>query len=247
MVSLKECVRCKASKELDCFLKLKNGSSSVCKSCRYNKQNEKDLFFKKVVKKKGCWDWNAKKNKNGYGSMRFRGKNMNAHRVSWIIHTGIEPNELSVCHTCDNRICCNPEHLFLGTAKDNVHDMIRKGRKNPLKGSNCPWAKLTENDIVSMLKLFEEGHTNAYVGKIYGIHGASAGEIKRGEIWGHIGDRSRIKVNKPKEIKINPSYASAIKRRSNEGENIKALSEEYGISPRSIDNIIKGKTWKNIT
>lgn len=51
-----------------------------------------------------------------------------AHRVSWELFRGPIPNKLFVLHKCDNKNCINPDHLFLGTAKDNIHDCIRKGR-----------------------------------------------------------------------------------------------------------------------
>jgi hypothetical protein len=64
----------------------------------------------------------------GYGETSFRGKHMLIHRISWILWHGEIPNGLWVLHNCDTPQCCNPEHLFLGTAKDNTDDMMSKGR-----------------------------------------------------------------------------------------------------------------------
>lgn len=75
-----------------------------------------------------CWEWTASKNWSGYGVMNIRGTIILAHRISWFIETGKNPGKLFVCHTCDNPSCVRPEHLFLGTCKDNVADMWRKGR-----------------------------------------------------------------------------------------------------------------------
>ncbi len=89
-----------------------------------------DSFWAKVTKHEvGCWDWNASKNKQGYGRMGIgAGQCINAHRVSWVIHNGDIPDGLFVCHKCDNPSCINPKHLFLGTRQDNTNDMMLKKR-----------------------------------------------------------------------------------------------------------------------
>jgi hypothetical protein len=95
-----------------------------------------DRFISKVKKKpSGCWEWQGTMKKNGYGIFQDRtregsGKQLQAHRFSFEIFHGEIPPGLLVCHHCDNPKCVNPEHLFLGTHKDNTQDMIRKGRQN---------------------------------------------------------------------------------------------------------------------
>lgn len=85
-------------------------------------------FWSKVNTEGECWNWIASKFKFGYGQFYINGKNLYAHRVSYVIQNGSIPKGLFVCHKCDNPSCVRPSHLFLGSQLENVLDMVKKGR-----------------------------------------------------------------------------------------------------------------------
>jgi DNA-binding XRE family transcriptional regulator len=91
-------------------------------------EEESLLFWAKVQKSEGCWLWQGARIPGGYGVMRFQKKQQLTHRIVWQLTQGVIPKGSCVCHKCDNPPCVNPDHLFLGSHKDNMNDMHRKGR-----------------------------------------------------------------------------------------------------------------------
>jgi len=108
--------------------KRKYGNASVVKYKNEYKSHENYFFDNFIINtENNCWDWIGPI-RNGYGFMCVNGVVLSAHRFSYKHHYGIFDKSLFVCHKCDRPICCNPSHLFLGTHKDNMKDMLSKNR-----------------------------------------------------------------------------------------------------------------------
>lgn len=131
-----------------------------------------DRFESKFEKTDGCWEWKASIRDTGYGQFYLNGKPEKAHRVSFILYKG-EPESSMVCHTCDNRKCVNPDHLFLGSNKDNMIDMSNKYRS--------PSQRLTEKEYVKIFNRLNEGMSQRKIAKEFGCAQTTISAIKRGE------------------------------------------------------------------
>lgn len=150
-------------------------------------------FWSKVDKRgpDECWEWQAYRRRLGYGEFRIGprvgGRAHLAHRVAWELTRGPIPDGMQACHRCDNPPCVNPAHLFLGTANDNIQDMIRKGRKRlpdkPARGSGHGMAKLTEQQVYEIRH--SEGDQRECARR-YGVSQGTVHLIRAGKIWRHV-------------------------------------------------------------
>jgi hypothetical protein len=114
-------------------------------------------FWQDVEITSSCWLWNGPVDKDGYGRVFVDGRYVRAPRFVWSMLRGPIPDGMIVCHHCDKPPCCNPDHLFVGTYKDNTQDMVRKGRDYKLRGSDQPASKLTETQVREIRKRYEAG------------------------------------------------------------------------------------------
>lgn len=141
-------------------------------------------FWSKVDKSGECWLWTGGTNPKGYGKIKINGKWQLAHRVAYELQVGPIPPGLFACHHCDTPLCVRPEHLFLGTPRDNAHDMMAKGRHAFVAGSNNPNARLTQQQVDEMRRLRKTGnYTFIQLGAMYGVSASTVGRIFRGNLW----------------------------------------------------------------
>ncbi len=141
-------------------------------------------FRTHIKKTKGCWEWQLRKDKDGYGIFTIKSKSKKAHRISYEINKKEIPSGMHVLHKCDNPSCVNPAHLFLGTHQDNMVDMAVKGRRS---GEKNPRSKLSENSVYFIRKLHKKGGiTQTAIAKTYGVTQATVSSVVRGKSWGYL-------------------------------------------------------------
>lgn len=142
-----------------------------------------DRFWRGVVRgaPDECWPWKDTLNHRGYGVFGRLGKQWRAHRVSYELHVGPIPEGMAICHRCDNRLCVNPKHLFVGSHADNVKDMVAKGRQRGaprgLKNGN---GKLSLEQVAAIRR---SPLHHAVLGSMYGISRGHAYRIKHDDYY----------------------------------------------------------------
>lgn len=134
-----------------------------------------------------CWPWQGCVNRWGYGDCQLDGVRMNASRAAWIETHGQPAPGRVVCHRCDNPICCNPRHLFLGTQADNLADCRQKGRSRCRSGASHhrATAKITEAEVSTIRALVASGLSQSEVGRRVGIHSSTICRIVNRKSWPH--------------------------------------------------------------
>jgi hypothetical protein len=184
--------------------------------CKYTKKfegnNRSEIlkrFLNKISYNNDCWEWIAGKDNHGYGKMWIINKNILSSRVSWLLFKGDIPENICVCHKCDNPACANPDHLFLGTHKDNMHDMTVKGRHGSTahpemfprgdqspsrlhperlkRGSNHSNSKLTEENVKEIRLLYStKKYSYQKLADKYGVVRSAIQKIIEGTAWKHV-------------------------------------------------------------
>ena len=169
---------------------MKNWLMNIYKRRIYKKPNE-SVFYERVmpITESGCWLWIGSINKTAGGYGVYNGHTM--HRFSYELHNGDIPKGLCVCHKCDVPSCVNPNHLFLGTHKENMKDMQNKCRKWSgivmRKTDGLPASsKLTPNIVNEIKTLLSDGMSQDQIAKIYGVTPGTISFIKRGVTWKNV-------------------------------------------------------------
>lgn len=142
--------------------------------------DKKEIARKRIVSKvnypeNGCWEWKFSIRENGYARTSFMGVNWYLHRLSYWSFIGDIPEGMDVCHRCDNRKCCNPNHLFVGTRKNNMQDAVSKGRQ--AKGISLPQSKLSDEDIENILVRVKSGELYKNIAKDFNVTRHSIGRV----------------------------------------------------------------------
>jgi len=134
----------------------------------------------------GCWIWTGAYGSTGYGSFWLDGKNIGAHRASWILH-GMEVSAGDVlCHRCDTPGCINPAHLSVGSQRDNILDMHAKGRQHSNAGSRHGLHKVTEADVRLIRSRGRAGESSHSIARDFPIAASTIRGILSGKEWRHV-------------------------------------------------------------
>lgn len=180
------------------------------------RRGARERFLAQVEQGNGCWVWLASKNNSGYGKFFMDGKLRSAHRAAWTLFKNEPIGDMHVLHTCDNKACVNPEHLFLGTNYDNVQDMIRKGRGS--RGERHS-------------RVVRATWRRRFPGMVPKVKVKGTGPV-RGEAHGR--------------SKLTAAQAQEILDRAHDGESIRALADELRILYATAWEIARGKSWKHL-
>jgi hypothetical protein len=131
-----------------------------------------------------CWDFVGFVGIYGYGIFYHNKKQARAHRIAFLLHNGYLPE--AVCHTCDNRKCCNPKHLFAGSKGDNNRDRHAKGRSAGSPGEAHHNHKLTESDVVEIRRMLMSGMKNRDIAASFNVTEFTISDVKRRKSWKHV-------------------------------------------------------------
>lgn len=162
-----------------------------------------DRFWTKVDKSGECWLWTGAHTSTGYGKINVDGIPVLAHRLAWEMTNGTIPAGLCICHHCDKPQCVNPEHLFLGTHRENTADMIAKGRSSAIGVSGVAnimqrrpekrhWgeknghAKLSAETVSEIRTKYQNGSSKPALAAQFRVCRQHIGMIVRGKLWRHL-------------------------------------------------------------
>lgn len=141
-----------------------------------------------------CWPWAGHIGRDGYGKIFVCGKHRRAIRMVMAVEAGSDIGDALVCHHCDNPICCNPEHLFLGSHADNARDAARKGR---MRGGNGYWRKGQSQNVGvdnpraalnadDVREIRASSLTHEAAAAKFGVSYHTVRDVRRGRTWRHV-------------------------------------------------------------
>lgn len=160
----------------DCLARFANAARQT-----WLQETRGERFWSKVRRGRGCWCWTGSVGRHGYGQLKLGGRQLLAHRVAWGL-SNEDPGVACVLHRCDNPICVRPDHLFLGTKRDNSDDMISKGRASHPAGAQCVRRKLDQG-LVDEIRSLRDLYKQTELALKFQISQSHVSRILRGVTW----------------------------------------------------------------
>lgn len=216
-----------------------------------------DRFWSKVDKSGDCWLWTAAKTfEGGYGQLGIGGKLVLTHRLVYEMTYGPIPASLMVLHRCDNPSCVRPEHLFLGTAKDNARDMALKGRtwqqqhpERVKRGGKHGNAKFTDDQVLTIREAFASGVGMEELARQWGVTPTTIARMISGEGWTHlpnVGAERYRTMDRPRAPKLTADLVREIRSLADRGMKQRVIAEQFGLNVRTVNGIVRRENWKDV-
>lgn len=219
---------------------------------------ERERFWAKVnfkgpvhpVLKTKCWIWSGARQKSGHGVFRLGQQKVPAGKAALILTGSVVPDDLHVCHHCDIPACVRPEHLFLGTDRDNYMDMYSK--KRHVHGASHPAALLTDESVKKILEDYLAGASVKALAKKNKIEVSTISAIVCGKTWKHITSgislsRGRAKGEQVSSAKLNGKLVRELREKYRSKRlNVSKTARDLNITRAALRSALTGESWANI-
>lgn len=210
---------------------------------------------REVCRETDCWNWTGGLSSTGYGRMVWNPtedsgpRAMTVHRASWLLHRGPVADGLLIRHLCHNKLCFNPDHLELGTARDNAEDERKAGKLRT--GEAHHMADRPDSEIVEMRELYAQGQTQRAIARRFGVSKGMVASVVKGRMRAEAGGpiavppEDQAGANNP-SARLTEDDVRSIRTRYEAGTTQAALAAEFGVTAGAIAHIVRGNTWKHV-
>lgn len=200
----------------------------------------------------GCFEWQRSRDCDGYAIGRKPGSRM-TKRITRVMYEAvrgpISPRAF-VCHHCDNPPCINPAHLFLGTARDNSHDAMRKQRLTHGEAVNT--SVLSPDQVLEICSLYESGLSATKIADRFSVAPNSVVLILKGRTWKSV-DRPAVSIRNPQSpgegnpaSKLTADDVREIRRLEQIGRKHKQIASLFGVTAGCISSVARRRTWRHV-
>jgi len=196
-----------------------------------------ERFWRRVEPQNGgkCRNWLGTCGSHGYGMVSRNGKNVRTHRVAYELVFGEFNVAFDVLHKCDNPLCCNPEHLYLGTDVENQRDAAQRGGHKAKMGEQHPMARLNSSDIINIRNSFhKKGVFQHVLAKQYGVTKTQISRIVHNRVWKSVGGQTS-----PPLKRLDQKVRIQIRLLRQQGITQSKMAKMFGVTQSAISRIVR--------